>query len=272
LSFSKPPNWYLDPLVAMQKREVHIEWISRSLPRGAAIGTILKTDLFEEAYGADELLFSLPVQARLKIGFDIDDATARSAAGRCQSTECVFFNADVRDLPLANDSIDLILSNSTLDHFETQVEIDESLRELVRVLKPGGTLLVSFDNPHNALFAVFRAALPLAGLSFRLGKTLSRSDLIRLLDRMGLEMQTTEWLIHNPRFLSTLLFLALRRIFGRQADPMIRGFLAAFAKFGKLPTRAMTGVFVAACARKPAGVSLPLQPIGAASQQETARR
>ena len=37
------PNWYLDPLVAAQKRTVHLEWIGRNVPAGCA-----DSDRFED--------------------------------------------------------------------------------------------------------------------------------------------------------------------------------------------------------------------------------
>jgi SAM-dependent methyltransferase len=248
---SKPPNWYLDPLAAAQKRAAHHEWILRNLPPGLRIQSLLKTDLFEEAYGADELLFSLPLDAVVKIGIDVNAVTVTQAAHRGPRDGCGFINADVRRLPLADKRIDVVLSNSTLDHFDTELEIEESLQELARVLKPGGILLVTLDNPHNLLFFLLRATLPWMGLSYRLGKTLPLSKLLSILDRAGLESQSTGWLIHNPRFLSTLLFLALRRFLGHRADSSVRWCLSAFARFGNLPTRALTGVFIAVCARKP---------------------
>jgi SAM-dependent methyltransferase len=248
----KPPNWYLDPLAAAQKREVHLEWIKRSVPPGLRIQAVLKTDLFEEAYGRDELLFSLPFDGSLKIGFDVSEATVGRAADRGRGGGCRFINADVRRLPLTDKCVDIVLSNSTLDHFDTEREIEESLHELARVLKPGGILLVTLDNPRNPLFMLLRAAVPWMGLQFRLGKTLPLRKLLRIIDRTGLELQSTGWLIHNPRFLSTVLFLMLRRLFGRRAGPPIRWLLAAFSKLDSLPTRGLTGVFIAACARKPA--------------------
>jgi SAM-dependent methyltransferase len=248
----KPPNWYLDPLAAAQKREVHLEWIKRSVPPGLRIQAVLKTDLFEEAYGRDELLFSLPFDGSLKIGFDVSAATVARAADRGRGGGCLFINADVRRLPLTDKCVDVVLSNSTLDHFDTEREIEESLHELARVLKPGGILLVTLDNPRNPLFILLRAAVPWMGLQFRLGKTLPLRKLLRIIDRTGLELQSTGWLIHNPRFLSTVLFLMLRRLLGRRAGPPIRWLLAAFSKFDRLPTRGLTGVFIAACARKPA--------------------
>lgn len=242
----------MDPLAAIQKRDVHREWIRRNVPAGMPIESVLKTDLFEEAYGQDELLFSLPLEASIKIGLDLDTATVKRAADRERNPGCRFINADVRRLPLADESIDVVLSNSTLDHFDTEFEIEQSLYELIRVLKPGGILLVTLDNPRNLLFSMLRAAAPWMGLAFSLGKTLPLKNLTEILDRAGLELQSTGWLIHNPRFLSTLLFLLLRRLLGRRADVPIHWLLGVFARFGSLPTRPLTGVFVAACARKPA--------------------
>jgi ubiquinone/menaquinone biosynthesis C-methylase UbiE len=245
------PNWYLDPLVAAQKRDVHLQWIARSVPPGSGNLTVLKTDLFEEAYGRDELLFSLPFPAGLTLGLDVSAATVTRAAGRPNGRACQFVNADVRRVPLANECVDVVLSNSTLDHFATEREIEESLNELARVLKPGGILLVTLDNPRNPLFFLLRGATRWSGISFSFGKTLSLRQMVRILDRAGLELQSTDSLIHNPRFVSTLIFLALRRSMGKRADAPIGWLLRAFSKLGRLPTHELTAAFVAACARKP---------------------
>jgi len=252
-----PPNWYLDPLVAAQKRDVHLQWMARNVPAGWQIQTLLKTDLFEEAYGQDELLFSLPFDTAVKIGIDIDGATVARAAGRGRATSCDLLQADllqadVRRLPFEDASVDVVLSNSTLDHFSSQREIEESLGELARVLKPGGRLLVTLDNPRNPLFLAFRAAAGWMGLSFSLGKTLPLAKLLRILEGVGLEIESTDCLIHNPRFISTLIFFALRRILGPRADGVIGRLLSMFSQLSRLPTRGFTGAFVAACARKPA--------------------
>jgi SAM-dependent methyltransferase len=247
------PNWYLDPLVAAQKRDVHLAWIARNVAPGSWIPAVLKTDLFEEAYGRDELLFSLPFDAGIKIGMDVSAPTVIQAADRRSGRGCQWINADVRRVPLADECVDLVLSNSTLDHFETEREIEHSLHELVRVLKPGGILLVTLDNPRNPLFFLLHGATKWTGISFQFGKTLPLQKLLRILERAGLEVESTDALIHNPRFVSTLIFLALRRVLGRRADTPIAWLLSAFSKLGRLPTRGLTAAFVAACARKPGG-------------------
>ena len=59
--------------------------------------------------------------------------------------------ADVRSLPFAEASFGVVFSGSTLDHFESAADIQRSLGELYRVLRPGGTLILTLDNPANPL-------------------------------------------------------------------------------------------------------------------------
>ena len=74
---------------------------------------------------------------------------------------------------------------------------------------------------------------------------------VKRIQRYGMEVMARDWLIHNPRGLSTVLFLGLRRLLGSHADLPIRGLLSLFAAIGKLPSRRFTGCFLAVCARKP---------------------
>jgi len=54
-------------------------------------------------------------------------------------------------------TFDTVLSNSTLDHFDGAAQIRVSLAEPARVLRPGGRLLVTLDNPANPLLALSKA-------------------------------------------------------------------------------------------------------------------
>jgi len=248
---SRPsPAWYLDPLVAAQKRQVHQElirrWAGPVIPR-----RFLKTDLFEEAGNGDRLLFDLLPQATA-IGMDVAPSIVRGAAARAAGSNCRFLACDVRQLALASGSLDLVVSTSTLDHFDRVEDVRSALNELARVLRPGGRLIVTLDNPLNPIYFVLRMICRMRFAPFKLGVTLSAREMSWELTGMGLAVEDTSLLIHNPRLLSTLAFLALRRLLGRNADRPIAWLLAVFAASDRLPTRRYTACFNAVCARKPA--------------------
>ena len=244
------PSGYLDPLVARQKREAHLALLRRWL-NGRTPQDVLKTDLFEEAFGGDHLLEALVPGAKRSVGMDIAPATV-AAARLCEGTDGLsFLAADVRALSLRQDSFDLVFSNSTLDHFETAAELRTSLQELVRVLRPGGLLVITLDNPWNPLYPLLRRAMRLRRTPFLLGRTASRRQLCAWLAECGMVELDHDWLIHNPRLVSTVFFLALRKALGRAADGPVEFLLKLFALGGRLPTRPLTACFLAVCAQKP---------------------
>ena len=243
------PSWYLDPLVAEQKRAVNLSLLDR-WATAAQIETLLKTDLFEEANGPDEVLSGCSAFARV-LGIDLSLGEAARAKRATSATNAVFAVTDVRYLPLARASIDVVFSNSTLDHFETIEELDRSLDELTRVLRPGGTAIITLDNGRNPLYWLLRLVAKTGKSPFPMGVTTSLPGLVGRLQATGLEITDADYLIHNPRVLSTLLFLALRKISHRRADRVISWLLWAFGLLDRLPTRGLTACFVAVAARKP---------------------
>jgi SAM-dependent methyltransferase len=249
---------------------VHLEllrpYVERSSPR-----IFLKTDLFEEAYGKDALFPNVTLNAQLRLGMDISIATVEAAAMTLPDSRMSFMAADVRRLPFSSGSVGLILSNSTLDHFQKLADLRIALAELARVLEPGGFLVLTLDNPWNPFYWTLRALSRLRATPFALGRTMSVSPVVQVLKSCGLEIESTGTLLHNPRILSTILFLVLRRCLGRHADVPIRGFLNLFALGEKLPTRWITACFVSVCACKPVeidsavhasspGVQVPSRP------------
>lgn len=234
-------------MAARQKREAHLELVARWAGKG--IGRLLKTDLFEEANGADQLLFDLRRDCDLAIGFDSDLRVVERARLRCPDGQRIcFLGSDARALPLETGCIDVVVSSSTLDHFQEKSDFAVALKELARVLCTGGVLILTLDNPLNPLYWPLRW-LSFAG-PFRLGYTPFPSELRKQLDAARLEVIGSESLIHNPRVISTLLFLAVRRVLGQRADPVIQGLLRCFAVLGRLPTRQFTGCFCAVAVRR----------------------
>jgi len=248
---SKPrPSWYLDRLVARQKRQVHQELVRRWAGAGFS-GAVLKTDLFEEAHGEDQILFDLYPDA-LTLGIDVSWQTAKNARRRSSHPRAHFAGADVRHLALREASVDLVVSTSTLDHFDTKEELRQALAEIARVLRPGGVAVITLDNAQNPLYWLLRWASRRGWAPYRLGETARLAELVDLLQDAGMRVDATDWLLHNPRVISTSVFLLLRRVLGRHADVPIRGLLTVFSWLAKLPTRRYTACFVAARGEKAA--------------------
>ena len=146
-------KYYLNELLGEHKRRIHLKLVER-WGQSRQHGKILKTDLFEEALGTDDLLFHLRDRASQAVGVDVSPRIVRKAKSRAQVSQGGsnhFVVADVRTLPFANDSFDLIISNSTLDHFPAEADLKRGLSEISRALLPGGILIITMDNPSNPL-------------------------------------------------------------------------------------------------------------------------
>lgn len=243
-------SWYLHPMVAAQKRDVHLELVRRWTV-GLTPGFVLKTDLFEEAFGEDAFFASaFPAGMRL-FGMDMSLATTRKAQGRFQASLSTVVT-DVRRLGLRDGSIDLILSNSTLDHFETAAEFGVAIEELARVLRPGGRMILTLDNPHNPMYPLLRWLTRRRWAPFPLGYTPRPAELASQLEQWGLEVRDTAWLIHNPRLISTVIFQVLDRMLGRRGDGLTRALLAIFDAVGRTRLRRWSACFYAFRIEKPA--------------------
>ena len=205
-------------------------------------GTVLKTDLYDESLTGG-LFPWLSRRCIRVVGVDICPATVARARLLCPGLEAMV--ADVRALPFADGELDLVVSNSTLDHFASPGDIAVGLAEIHRVLRPGGVLALTLDNPCNPLVFV-RNRLPgwrwlrRSGVSpYFAPHTLSMGALRRALEGVGFEVQQERYLMHVFRFLAVHLapWLPLR-------------FLLSWEALDALPTRPFTGYFVAVTARR----------------------
>ena len=89
-----------------------------------------------EGYGA-ALLAQV---ARSVIGIECCAATVRSAVRSFPRCNLHFLQGDARWLPLADASVDAVVSFETIEHFDRQGDF---LSEVRRVLRPGGSFIVS---------------------------------------------------------------------------------------------------------------------------------
>ena len=244
-------HYYHDAIIGRLKRDVHLRLIARWCPDlpGKAL---LKTDLFEEAHGADQFLFDLPAGG-LRAGIDISPGIARRAAARARPggpAPPPLLAGDVLALPFRADVFDVIVSNSTLDHFPHTDDIVAALGELHRVLKPGGTLVVTLDNPRSVSYLAGRLKRRLRPDPFYLGRTLSRHALSATLSRLGFRVTDTTAILHGMENHSSAAMWAAGRVGGRWLPTAIGAVLAALERLETIPTRYLTGAFVAARAVK----------------------
>jgi SAM-dependent methyltransferase len=230
---------------------VNIDWLSREMPRGR-VGRLLKTDLFDEAVN-DGLVAWLSTRAETVVGIDLARTTVQAALTRHHGLRALA--ADVRCLPFADGDFDTVVSNSTLDHFRTSAELADSIKELSRVLRPGGELYLTLDNPLNPLVAL-RNALPFRLLNrfgllpYFVGATCGPQPLRAELERAGLHVLQEGTLLHCPR----VLVVKIAQILERWATPATqRRFLRHLMGHERLriwPTRFFTGNFITARAMK----------------------
>lgn len=231
---------------------VNAALLRRWLPE-RRVARLLKTDLFDEAV-TDGLYGVLAAAAERVVGVDMSGDIA--AMARRRHPALVTKAADIRRLPFDDASFDTVVSTSTLDHFESRQDIGVALREITRVLRPGGQLLLTLDNLAQPVVWL-RSILP-QGLMLRLGlipypvgKTLGPRGLRGFCRASGLEIEQATAVLHCPRALAVACTRVLERRASPQTQDRFLAALSAFERLERLPTRYFTGYFVAVQASKP---------------------
>ena len=137
----------------------------------------------------------------------VDTSRAMLDVARSRAPELEWIEADLRDLPLADESADLVVCGLTLSHLPTL----DGIAELARILRPGGRLVIS--NPH-----------PLATEVLHARAWTTTED--------GIRVQVPEWAhglgTYVERFVAAgLVLVALHEPAHDGEDPMLQGMPAA---------------------------------------------
>ena len=224
------------------------EWLA-----GRHFVNILKTDLFDEAVspGLHPVLLSYGTTIH---GVDVA-ADAATEAGK-KYPELNAICGDVRQLPLRAGTFDLVVSNSTLDHFQSTAEIESALRELFSSLKTGGELIVSLDNLQNPLISL-RSILPyrllnkLGLVPYFVGKSFGKRGLKNALEAAGFEVLDTRSIMHCPRVFAVAIAGFLQKHASIKTQMRFLAILSWFECLDSLPSKYFTGYFIAMHAIKP---------------------
>lgn len=150
---SASARYHLEQNVGIYKKSQHLRLIREwgGILKGKSI---LKTDLYEEALGNDGFLGWLRSQGAFAWGMDISPRIT-AMARRALNKKYPFFEpcvvSDIRRCAFKDGFFDLIISNSTLDNIRSE-DVATALKELWRILKPGGVLILTLDNACNPLY------------------------------------------------------------------------------------------------------------------------
>ena len=217
------------------------------------IETLLKTDLFDEAV-SDGLSHWL--NSRAKRAFCIDISLRVHQMARCRHPGLQTIGADVRRLPFPNGTFDGVISNSTLDHFESLDDLQLSLQELHRVLRPGGQMILTLDNLANPIILLrnwlpFRLLKNLKLVPYYVGVTLGPNRLKHLLRDAGFDVLEVDAIMHCPRVLAVAMARWTERHASSKAQRLFSHFLMGFERLSQWPTRFSTGHFIAVRVVKP---------------------
>jgi SAM-dependent methyltransferase len=164
--------------------------------------TIFKTDLWDEARNTRILAWASE-QGALPYGVDISPPTAALARAAFANSRLRCAVSDVRAVPFAANSFDAIYSMGTIEHFD---ETEQAVREMARVLKPGGRAIVGVPNRHDPfLRPLLSTVLQWLGLyAYGFEKSYSRRALRKMLEDAGLTVVAETAILFIPGWLRML--------------------------------------------------------------------
>jgi demethylmenaquinone methyltransferase/2-methoxy-6-polyprenyl-1,4-benzoquinol methylase len=114
------------------------------------------------ACGTGDIAFEAVPHARSAVGLDVTHRMIELAARRAGGRRVRFVTGDMAALPLRDGAFDVVTTGYGLRNVP---DLDQALREIHRVLAPGGRVLsLDFNRPENALVrVVYLAYLTVVG-------------------------------------------------------------------------------------------------------------
>ena len=224
--------------LALYKRRETLALIAAWAP--PRVHRVLKTDLFEEGFGQDAILDALAGIYPVVVGMDISPVVVAAARARLSGITHVV--GDAHALPFKAAAFDLVVSVSTLDHLPPDL-LPRALAELCRVLAAGGCVVLTLDSRHNPLHVLSNV------LRRRLGRIHAERCYTVGEVRAALSGQpvrvTDETAVYHVPFPVNFLAKRAEKLAGTRAHRPIQALVRAFEALGVLPTRFLTGRYIA---------------------------
>lgn len=164
--------------------------------------SVFKTDLWDEAKNTEILRWAAERGAR-PFGIDIAFEIVREARATLSTYAPGLAAADLRALPFRTDAVDLVYSMGTIEHFP---DVDVAVREIYRMLKPGGTAIIGVPNKLDPfLRPLLVHVLNAWGLyAYGMEKSFTPASLRRLLESNGFLVTATTGIVFMPGWLRML--------------------------------------------------------------------
>ena len=157
-----------------------------------SIGALLETSA--NVIGLDLSIRDLEIAKSRLNDFNLSDI----------NTFCTFGAGNINDIPLESDSLDAVMCSEVLEHVDSP---EESIQELVRVLKPGGVMALSVPRylPELICWKLSKEYSETPGGHVRIFKHKQLKDLAV---NRGLEYQSFHWAhgLHSPYWWLQCLF------------------------------------------------------------------
>jgi len=231
--------YHIEKNVAIYKKSEHIRMIKKWA--GSLKGkAVLKTDLYEEAFGNDSFFSWLKGQGAYVYGVDI----SKNIVSRANSDPGLNVVSDLRDCGFRSASFDVIISNSTLDNLK-ESDVPAALNELRRMLKDGGVLLLTLDNAQNPLYVLgYKIEKILKTNNYYQARCYSLDEALSLAKKSRFSVEDVDAIVHLPTPFNKVA-LCLSRANVVLLNRASRALIMVFSKLAKRRARSSTGWFIA---------------------------
>jgi len=216
---------------------------------------VLKLDLWNEAFNT-RILPWMEDQGAEVFGLDISGVIVTRAARNAgeERRRPHLLQADIRRIPFPGETFDFVYTMGTIEHIG---EYRESLREIRRVLKPGGRAVIGVPHKWNLFLRPLLVALleVLGKYPYAPEKSFSYGELQRDVERCGLRVVAREGLLVLPGVLRLLdLYLHLH---GNPLSRLVPPLLLPFEHLEtRWPRTRRFGYLTVAVAAKPLRLSV----------------
>lgn len=210
---------------------------------------VLKTDLWDEAKNT-HILGWVADQGAEVYGIDISTPIVRQAVELYrQQPDARFLVNDVRRIAILSNSIDVIYSMGTIEHFP---EYRQALQECFRILKPGGLIFMGVPNRWDPFLRPLMVRIMQAANIYSYGRerSFSRSALEKLMGETGFETSGMSGVLFMPGWLR--MFDLLAHVHCPPLTKITGPLVAPFAwLYRKIPALRRHGYLICSIARKP---------------------